>query len=126
MTIEQRIAATALKLIESVRSAGDEPSTEEIEYRSHTEGLPALLRSCGLSRTLVFLKARKGTQEQIARHLEEQLRNTGILGEKADIQAKLSSCSLEEYRVCSRLTMVIALWQKRVAQARLRRKEKES
>ena len=125
MTLEQKIAAKALELIRSVRSP-ENASPEEIEYRSHTEGLPALLRSCGLSRTLAFLKARKGVQEKIASHLELQFRNTGILGDKKDLQQALANCSLREYRAYARLTTLIALWQKRVAQAYLRRKEKES
>ena len=126
MTLEQKIASKALELIQSVRSPDNEPSPKETEYRSHTEGLPALLRSCGLSRTLAFLKARSEVQKLIAAHLETQLRNTGILDEKKDLQQQLANCSLREYRAYARLTMLISLWQKRIAQARLRRKEKQS
>lgn len=126
MTLEQKIAGKALELVDSVRSPDKEPSDKEIEYRSHTEGLPALLRSCGLSRTLAFLKARSEVQKLIAAHLEAQLRNTGVLDDKKDLQRKLADCSLSEYRAYAKLTMLIVLWQKRVAQARLRRKEKQS
>jgi CRISPR type III-B/RAMP module-associated protein Cmr5 len=124
MTLEQKIAAKALELIGSVRSPDKVPSPEESEYRSHSEGLPGLLRSCGLSRTLAFLRARSKVQQQIASHLEMQFRNSGILDEKKDLQQHLASCSLREYRAYSSLTMLIALWQKRVAQACLRRKER--
>jgi len=125
MTLEQKVAAKALELITTVRSAGNEPSLSETEYRAHTEGLPALLRSCGLSRTLAFLNARNETQKLIASHLEIQLRNTCMLDAKTGLQQYVAECSLPEYRVCSKLTMLIALWQKRIAQARLRPKPKE-
>lgn len=125
MTLEQKIAAKALELVKSMRSPDDDPSDSEIEYRSRTEGLPALLRSCGLPRTLAFLKARGGVQELIASHLEAQLHNTGILDDKKDLQQQLADCYMPEYRAYAKLTMLIALWQKRVAQARLRPKPKE-
>ena len=124
MTLEQKIAKMALEQVLTQRSPDEKPSLPETEYRSNTEGLPALIRSCGLSRTLAFLKARSETQKLIAHHLENQFRNTGILRGDQDLQQQLAACSLREYRAYVRLAMMIALWQKRVAQAKLRRKEK--
>lgn len=126
MTLEQKIALKAMNLINSVRSENKDPSPNEIEYRSHTEGLPALIRSCGLSRTLAFLRARTEMQRLIASHIEIQLRNAGVLDANKDLQKQLAECSLAEYRLYARVALMIALWQKRVAQARLRRKEKET
>jgi CRISPR type III-B/RAMP module-associated protein Cmr5 len=120
-TLEQKIAVKALELVGGLRESGDAPSSAETEYRSQVEGLPAMLRSCGLARTLAFLKARGDAQKRIASHLEDQFRHSGIIGAESDLQKQLTRCSLGEYRVYARLALLVAIWHKRIAQAQLRR-----
>jgi CRISPR type III-B/RAMP module-associated protein Cmr5 len=125
VTLEQKIAAKALELVNKMRATGDSPSPAETEYRSHIEGLPAMLRTCGLSRTLAFLKARNETPKKIAAHLEEQFQYSGILDPAKELQKQLAQCSLREYRAYARVALMVALWHKRIAQARLRPKEEK-
>ena len=108
MTIERRIAGKARELV----------SSQEGGYRSLCESLPILLRSAGLAQTAAFLKAKSADHKKIYEHLEMQLKDLGLLGGQTLI-AKSTDPTLTtpQYRMLLEMTMLVAFWHKRMAQA---------
>lgn len=125
--IENRIAGTARVLVHA-QLQSDTEHKEESAYRSLCEGLPALLRTAGLARTVTFLAAKSDSASEhaaVLQHLDKQLRELGIL---ADAKTALvtwvtsNERKTSEYRHVSTLTFRIVYWHKRLAQALLRKK----
>lgn len=107
---------------------------QESKYRSLCEGLPILLRTAGLTRTVTFLDAKKKSAEYAAvlRHLQEQLESAGVYSDARERTLELSrfvvskELTTEAYCHVSRLAFRVAYWHKRLSQALLRRKDEES
>jgi len=126
MTIERRIAGKARDLV-SMQIEKTPKHEAETDYRSVCEGLPILLRNAGLLQTVAFLKAKHDKQETIYQHLETQLRNLGFLNTSESLIGKVTGpdLTMPQYRFLSEIVMLVAYWQKRMAQALLRPAEKE-
>jgi CRISPR/Cas system CMR-associated protein Cmr5 small subunit len=110
MTIERKIAGKARELV----------SGQTADYRSLCESLPALLRTAGLAQTTAFLKGKSAEEnKELYRHLEIQVRALGLLGPDETLLAKSADAGLAmpQYRMLLELTMLIAFWHKRMAQA---------
>jgi len=124
--IDGEIAGLARELVRKQTQSGTEHK-EETAYRSLCEGLPVLLRTAGLARTVTFLDAKKNSGAEYAamlEHMEKQLRELA-----RDRSMNLSEwvaskeCKASEYQHLSTLAFRIAYWHKRLAQALLRKKD---
>ncbi len=113
MSIERTIAAKARELV----------STQQSEYRSACESLPMLLRTAGLAQTAAFLKGKSETQKTLYNHLEVQIRALGLLKPEETLIAKSTdpALAMPQYRLLVEITMLVAFWHKRMAQALLPR-----
>lgn len=124
MTIERQIAGKAKDLVDRQKEgAADHPN--ETAYRSLCESFPALLRGAGLARAAAFLKAKSKSSAEYGKlydHLEDQFRNLGLLRGVFSEQVADPGLSLADYRLYSEVSMLVALWHKRLAQAKLRKK----
>ena len=109
MTIERKIAGKARELV----------SGQEAGYRSLCESLPILLRTAGLAQTAAFLKAKSADHKKIYEHLEMQLKELGLLHGGQTLIAKSTDPALTtpQYRMLLEMTMLVAFWHKRMAQA---------
>ena len=113
MSIERTIAGKARDLV----------STQQAEYRSACESLPMLLRTAGLAQTAAFLKGKSAAQKTLYEHLEMQIRELGLLKGNETLIAKSTdpALAMPQYRLLVEMTMLIAFWHKRMAQALLPR-----
>ncbi len=130
-TLDQERAAAALHAVEEVR--GRDVARE---YRSHAEGLPAMLVSSGLAPALAFLSAKgaggKGGEPKapgyLARHLATWVLPQVFGREPArdpilECFQSITGCDSTRYRIAEREALELAVWIKRFAQAYLPRPE---
>lgn len=122
MTMERKIAGKARELVEG-RKQDDVKHEKETSYRSHCESLPVLLRTAGLAQTAAFLKAKSEEQQALYGHLETQMKSLGLLEAGETLIAKSTDPALPtpQYRMLLEMTMLVAFWHKRMAQALLRK-----
>ena len=125
--IDGDIAGMARKLVATQRQGAEHQ--EETAYRSLCEGLPVLLRTAGLARTVMFLAAKKKSGAEYAAvldHMQMQLHEAGVCGDmkKSDLEVWVTSTgrNAAEYRHVSTFAFRVAYWHKRLAQALLRKK----
>lgn len=128
--IDGSIAGMARDLVGKQQQPGSEHK-EETAYRSLCEGLPVLLRTAGLARTVMFLaaKERSGAEyKAVLDHMQRQLKEAGIYSnaKEASLDLPVWATSKQrktaEYRHVSTLAFRVAYWHKRLAQALLRKK----
>jgi CRISPR type III-B/RAMP module-associated protein Cmr5 len=130
--IDGAIAGMARDLVRKQSQPTSPEHREETAYRSLCEGLPVLLRTAGLTRTVSFLAAKKksgGEYAALLEHMQEQLREAGVYSDlkKPVLDLPVWVTSKErgtaEYRQVSTLAFRVAYWHKRLAQALLRKKD---
>ena len=125
--IDGHIAGTARDLVKKQITAANKHA-EESAYRSLCEGLPVLLRTAGLARTVAFLDAKGGEHAVVLEHIRMQLQGAGIYSDAKTRSLNLGEWittgqrSAAEYRHVSTLALRIAFWHKRLAQALLRKR----
>jgi CRISPR type III-B/RAMP module-associated protein Cmr5 len=138
MSLERKIAGNARDLVEA-QVEKDAKHENETAYRSLCESLPILLRTAGLAQTATFLRAKsdpnlkakaapnakKDEHALVYRHLEGQLKELGLLSDKETLINKATDPELKmpQYRLLFELSMTVAYWHKRMAQALLRKKD---
>jgi CRISPR type III-B/RAMP module-associated protein Cmr5 len=119
-SMERRIAIKAQDLVKSQCGRLD----HEADYRSFAEGLPALLRTAGLAQTLSFLRAKNcEPHSSVYANLEEHFRDLCLLGrDKSLVEMTLDPTAMPaaQYRLYSRLSLRMAFWHRRLAQALLK------
>ena len=129
--IEGHIAGMARELVRTQIRPGT-THKEESAYRSLCEGLPILLRTAGLTRTVAFLSAKRKPGDEyssILDHLQMQLQEAGINANAKDRSLNLLEWvtspqrTTAEYRHVSSIALRVAYWHKRLAPALLRKKE---
>jgi CRISPR/Cas system CMR-associated protein Cmr5 small subunit len=127
MTLERKIAGKARDLVQAQRQESDAKHEKETSYRSLCENLPILLRTAGLAQTAAFLKAKRDVHQKVYDDLEGQLRDLGFLGAQETLIVKATDPQLKmpEYRLLFEISMTVAYWQKRMAQALLRKKDEK-
>jgi len=127
MTLERKIAGKARDLVQAQKQEDDPKHEAESKYRSVCEGLPVLLRTAGLAQTAAFLNAKQDEHKKAYEHLESQLRHLGFLGSQDTLFAKATDPGLTtaQYRLFSEVAMLVAFWNKRMAQALLRKKDEK-
>lgn len=116
----------ALSAEEAVEKATKVSIDQQKEFRSLAEGFPALLRTAGLLQSVTFLKAKakpKSPHGPVLDHLASQFRGLGLLKDKEDLVNRVLSLSTPEYQAWTRIADRAAYWQKRFAQALLKRPE---
>ncbi len=117
MNLERKISEKALHLVKG----------QSAEYRSHMEGLPALLRSAGLAQTVAFLKAKGGVQGEIHDHIQAHFRDLNFLGKEAptliELVTNARTSTTAQYRLHSQIALRVAFWHKRLAQALIEKKK---
>jgi CRISPR type III-B/RAMP module-associated protein Cmr5 len=117
----------ALAAEQAVEGAAKLPADKQKEFRSLAEGFPTLLRTAGLLQSVAFLKAKakpKTAHGTVLDHFTAQFRQLGLLKEKdADLVKRVLSLSTIEYMAWTRIADRAAYWQKRFAQALLKRPE---
>ena len=126
MSLERKIAGKARDLVEA-QIEKDPKHEKETSYRSLCESLPILLRTADLAQTATFLKAKKDEHDLVYGHLEGQLKELGLLDGKETLINKATDPKLEtpQYRLLFEMTMTVAYWHKRMAQALLRKKDEK-
>lgn len=123
MTIERRIAGKARELVSSQEEKNDPKHESETSYRSLCESLPVLLRTAGLAQTVAFLKAKSTHHKTVYAHLDTQVKELGLLGAGETLVSKSTDpkLTMPQYRMLVEITMLVAFWHKRMAQALLRK-----
>ena len=123
MTIERRIAGKARELVSAQEQKTDAKHEDETSYRSLCESLPNLLRTAGLAQTTAFLKAKSEDHKKVYEHLDMQIRELGLLNATETLLSKSTDSGLTtaQYRILLEMTMMVAFWHKRMAQALLRK-----
>lgn len=120
-TLDQERAAAALRAVEEVR---DKPHRSE--YRSLSEGLPALLVASGLAPALAFLaaKADRGKPHgelgrQVAAWVLERVFDERPQGNEALARClqRITQGDSATYRQAEHEALELAVWIKRFAQA---------
>ncbi len=123
MTLEQRIAIHARALVLDERDPpGDPEHKSESAFRAFAEGFPSLLLQCGLLQTAAFLDAgRQREHERMRDHVRKHFQDLGLLPDAETLAGKVGNLDAAGYRKWMELAVRIAVWEKRLAQAVLRR-----
>lgn len=115
LTLEQKMAQTAAETVDALLGK---------EYRNACESLPALLLQSGLLPTLAYLDAAgQKSLNQLGRHLKLHLHRLGIGKDQEAVLQTLHTAPSAEYQTYFELALKAAVWQKRIAKARISKEE---
>jgi CRISPR type III-B/RAMP module-associated protein Cmr5 len=117
-TLDQARAALAFEHIQKVK---DWKEDERDKYASIVHGMPALIRSAGLSQALHFVRSRKDkNQRAFLGHLAEQLArvDTEIRSDEA-LLARVRGAELAGYLRLTREALACVGWYRRFVQGEL-------
>jgi CRISPR/Cas system CMR-associated protein Cmr5 small subunit len=109
------------RAIDAHRHVDGVPVPQRPKYRSMVFGLPALLRSAGLSQALHFIASRPDDgQKVLLGHLAEQLakaRGGGAAWRADDLLKKVREAGTEEYLLLTREALLVSAWYRRIVQS---------
>lgn len=114
-SIEQKLAQTAAETVKEGYSK---------EYRNACESLPSLLLQSGLLPTLAYLEAAtQAPLKQLGRDLTFHLHKLGVGKDVNAVVEALYKAPSVDYQTYFELALKAAVWQKRIAKARISKDE---
>ncbi len=118
--IQQQRAAFAL---ERVKSAKEDSSTKQKEYKSYASSLPAMIHTNGLGQAAAFFKSKTETHKQLYSLLSDWLKKEGQPFAGKELLDGITSSDMHTYRVAQAEAQALMNWVKKFADAYMDTKE---
>ena len=114
----QRFSETVFPRVQAVAGG---PAADAKKYKTLSKKAGSLVRNSGLMQTLAFFMARgrKNGEEHhqiLLDHLQEELRELGLLGDREEFYETTRAAELPQYMVLTRETLLLLNWHKRLAE----------
>ena len=111
---------TSVQEIARLQQQGCDNDRLARKYKSLCKRSGGVLRNSGLMQYLAFLKARgqrpsERHHEQLYRHIEAEIRNTGVVGCDDDLFEHCRQAGLSVYMRLTRDILLLLQWHKRLA-----------